>query len=505
MNDHDDSPDIVVCLGTGTLECDTMTRSIASALGMPYNLILEPLTECRPGVYHTSVYDIKLSEIKKKLHNLNAKIILLKLSPDSFQTKQDYTSTRLMFDTLAKIFPTEDQNVSSNQWIYQQLQNNKAFCIMPFVAVHQNNSGGSHCCHMPQQLWQGNFPDFFNNKSIEIRKKILSGQRVPECAKCYEIDDNHGHSDRKSYSYDLVGEFQISSESDLEKNTALKYFHLVLDNQCNLLCRMCHPHNSNLIEKEYIQLKLLDKPVKSKKSVFDAIDYNTLEKMQVTGGEPTINDSFLDFLSGLPEGKKRTLHIMISTNAASFSKRFRSLVDEFPHLRFGVSIDGFNDLNYYIRWPSVWSKVTNNIKFLYNQGKISLFNTTVSIYNINKLFDLYNWFDENYLNIPCWMHFVDKPEIMIPWNYPNTSQILQDLDKIKNLKIYSMNQGLQDNIHYIELRLKSWRFDKDLLRKFYSFNDLLDRKRKTSLQNYNKELHYFRIGLEKQTVNDYLE
>lgn len=491
MTNHIQSPEVVVCIGNGSLECDVLTRAIALELQLPYHSVMSSDTECQRGIYHTSVYDIKLSQLKQKLQNQNAKVILLDIPVSAYSNTQDYAYTRLMFNTLAKTFPVEDRSLSNSQWIYQQLQTNTAFCVVPFVSVYQSSNGGSHCCRMPP-LWQGPTPVFFTQRSIDIREKILQGHRVPECKKCYEIDDNHGHSDRKSMSYDLSSRLKLYSESDLAKNTKVKFVNLTLNNQCNLLCRMCGPSSSNLIAREYKELKLYDGQIESKQTQFDKIDIDSLQRLLVTGGEPTINSDFLEFLYSLPLEKQQTLEVLISTNAVILNDRIKALTKKIPNMQFSVSIDGLDELNHYIRWPSDWKKVAKNIEFIHSQGQLSNFKTTVSIYNINHLYELYSWIDTHYSNIPCGMNFVEQPDHLIPWNYPNRLEIETMLDKIKNLKLYQDNQEFQDSISYIQSKIHNWQFNKELLTKFFTFNDILDHKRQVSLKDYNKELDSYR-------------
>jgi MoaA/NifB/PqqE/SkfB family radical SAM enzyme len=500
MTDKIQQYEIVICVGTGFLECDKLAQKIAADLSMPYHQILDSTTRCQPGIYHTSVYDIKLSELKEKLENKNAKIIMLDVPASSYHTPEDYADSMLMFNTLAQTFPAENQKSSDNQWYFHQLKINKAFCIAPFTSVNQKNDGGSHCCHMPT-IWKGNIPKFFNQRSQDLRTQILQGHRVPECQACYDIDDNQGQSDRVSWSYKYGRKLNQCSEKDLRANLSIKHIHLDLDNQCNLLCRMCNPGSSNLIAKEYQELGLsreIKIKIKPQQNLFDIVDLTGVESLAITGGEPTINEKFLDFLHACTDEKKTTLEIMISTNAVSFNKSLRTLIPQFPRMKFGVSIDGFAGLNHYIRWPSTWKKVEKNIEFLHRQKKLSFFNTTISIYNINRIYDLYRWINDRYPDIPCWMNFVDQPTQLIPWNYPDRPQINSMLDKIKKLKIYQTNQGFKDNIAYIETKLDTWKFDRDLLIEFFNFSDLLDNNRGVNLRNYNVELDQCRMNLKPQ-------
>jgi MoaA/NifB/PqqE/SkfB family radical SAM enzyme len=487
--------DLMVCIGDGSLTSDQQTRALAEKLNLPYRLVLDSDTDILPGVYHTSIYDIKLSRLYEKIKNFKTKIHVLNISKELFKNAEDFVATMFMINNLEQHLSVEYSAEREQTWFFSQLKDNKAMCIMPFIGAWQFPKLGSHCCHMPD-IW-GSQNDFFGGKSQQIRQKILEGTRVAECRKCYELDDNGAQSDRVLWSYQWASRLGIRSLQDLNSNTNIKFYHLNLDNQCNLLCRMCSPNSSSLIAKEYTKLKLYqpDKIKSTSRDFMRNVDISQLKEIVVSGGEPTINSKFLDFLESLIQTEHQNLNILISTNGVTLTPRMKKIINQLPNLVFSVSIDGFDRVNHYIRWPANWNKLVKNINYFYKQNKLSHFNTTVSIYNIAQLHDLYTWIDHLDPKIACSMNFVGNPDHMTPWNYPDKSQVYKSLEEIKQLSIYKFNQNLQSYITYIESKMSNRIFDKEKLRKFYQFNDLLDNSRKVALKDYIEPLESLRFSL----------
>jgi sulfatase maturation enzyme AslB (radical SAM superfamily) len=484
--------DLVLCIGDGSANSDQQSRAIAESLNIPYNYVLDVNTTVVTGVYHTSVYDIKLAQIYDKVKNHRVKIQVLNISIENFKTPNDYAACMAMTMSLSKSFTVEYSKEKSRSWYFKELANNKAFCAMPFIGVHQTQSGGSHCCHMPA-LWKSKV-DFFGEASLALRQKVLSGIRVPECKFCYDLEEHGGVSDRVSWSHHWAGNLASSSREDMINHTNIKIFHLDLDNTCNLMCRMCSPKYSNLIDNEYKKLNLLNdnSPENFPRQFMPDIDLAQLTKLMVTGGEPTINTKFLRLLESLIGTKQQDLSISVSTNAAVFTRRMKKIVNYLPNLRFSISIDGFDKVNQYIRWPIKWNKMMRNIDYLYNEKRISNFKTTVSMYNVSSLHDLYTWINSVYPGIPCTMNFVQRPNHMTPWNYPDKLAVFDSLEKIKALSIYQQDHDMQSNIRYIESAISSWVFDPKLAEQFYQFNDTLDQSRGVVLQDYIGSLESYR-------------
>jgi sulfatase maturation enzyme AslB (radical SAM superfamily) len=183
---------------------------------------------------------------------------------------------------------------------------------------------------------------------------------------------------------------------------------------------------------------------------------------------------------------------LVTSNVVIINRQLKQLIDHLPNLKFGVSIDGIDQINHYIRWPSPWIKIKENIKYLYDTKRISHFKTTVSLYNIQELYKLYQWIDCNYPDIPLSMNFVETPDHLIPWNLPDKSVAICELDKLKKLSIYHQNENFRKYIDYMEKKLSVWVFDVELLKKFFVFSDLLDNSRKVMLKDYIESVDVYR-------------
>jgi hypothetical protein len=77
-----------------------------------------------------------------------------------------------------------------------------------------------------------------------------------------------------------------------------------------------------------------------------------------------------------------------NTNLTNIPERMLDLWKNFKKIKVNASIDAVGDLNRYIRYPSSWEEITNNLDMLNNIPNVQIqIHTTVQMYNI---FDLHN-------------------------------------------------------------------------------------------------------------------
>ena len=77
--------------------------------------------------------------------------------------------------------------------------------------------------------------------------------------------------------------------------------------------------------------------------------------------------------------------------------RLIHLFDIFYNVRLNLSIDGFKDVQEYIRYPSNWKEIESNVKklMLNKNDRVEIFFTpVVQIYNILDLSNLFSWIDK---------------------------------------------------------------------------------------------------------------
>jgi pyruvate-formate lyase-activating enzyme len=481
---------LIICIGNGNEKAAEMAKAVGNNSGYQFNGFLTKQTELLDGVYHTSIYDINISDLEAKLKNHNIEIVMLDQDESAYANYYDFESTLQFGAHLRDIYPVRHQNQKNVSWIFKILQNNKSFCVMPFVGSNQRNGEVvSACCYM--KACAGS-----NKKSQkEIQNKMFDNVMIEECQYCYDMEQQGSSSPRKRWTKEYASLLNIKSKQDLLAIDSPQFYHIVLDNQCNLLCRMCSPNSSNLIAKEYHKIGLIphQKRVPRSNDIFRNIDLKSAKRIVIAGGEPTINEHFLESLENIAAIGLTDIEIVISTNAVVLPARLKKLCKIFAKLTFTVSIDGFDRINHYIRWPADWKKIEQNTRYFYDTGRLFNFNTTVSIYNVSHLYELYQYIDQNFAGVNCSINFVSTPNHQSPWNHPDKEKVLVGIEKIKQLSLYNNNTDFRSMIDGIKITMQNQNtVNSTLLKEFFHFNDMLDVSRNIQLKDYIIELENYR-------------
>jgi hypothetical protein len=88
---------------------------------------------------------------------------------------------------------------------------------------------------------------------------------------------------------------------------------------------MCNPSNSNLIEKEYIEIGFHDPNQNFEYTNFNFIKFDNLYKLYVAGGEPTAMPDLYNFLQTCIDTNNTDFEFVINTNAVKISNKLKEL------------------------------------------------------------------------------------------------------------------------------------------------------------------------------------
>jgi sulfatase maturation enzyme AslB (radical SAM superfamily) len=390
--------------------------------------------------------------------------------------------------------PTHKHSIT----FFQDLVNtNKSFCIFPFIELLSNNGNTTVCCRSSTTITPlKDLDDFRTNiKYQEIRTKMLNGELLPtHCSKCYSLEEKGIISARMQETVEWCNRLDLNTIEDLHNLTDPAYYEVRPSNVCNLQCRMCSPESSNQIAKEYKKLNLISQIPTQEFANFDFIKFDQLKKLYVAGGEPTAMIELYDFLDKCIAQNKTDFEFIINTNATKFNSRLKQQIKHFSNLQFIVSIDGFDKLNHYIRWPSDWQTIVDNVRYLKQHNHVVSFNVTVSIYNVDTLDQLLTFFDTEFPNTLVHCQLAEpKNDMLSALNHPMGEQVLDSFKKIQQLNCYK-NEPLLisfvDGIiqHYQTLHC----VDLDKLSKFFKFNNLLDQSRNIKIDDYIPSLAHYK-------------
>lgn len=481
----------ILCIGSGNSDADNRAKIYALKNHMEYRGLIDSDLDPELGCYHTSIVDMPIAMLTYVARKFDC-VVLINQGAGAYDNFEDYRLTIEFVNGLKKtskvIFLDPEQNFSS----IDALEENKSLCVLPFTAVHKEGNAIAPCC-----LFEGgpefkNRTDTFNFKTDKqfqaVRSRMLSGVLVPECNICTSVENMGAQSPRTVWSNEWFIKLKFNNVESVKTQESL--YDIRLGNKCNLMCRMCTPSASNLIDREYAQIGLVDHTYgELNYNDFAMINFDTVKQVYVAGGEPSINRDFMNFLKTCIETKRTDFIIMINTNAAVITQEFLDLVGAMPSVKLEISVDGFDLVNQYIRWPSKWSKVTKNIQNLHKAslGKVS-FNTVASIYNMGNLYNCIRYLDDCYPDALKHISYAFTPDLQQPWKFPNKEIALADLRRIHDLTCYRSQPQFRSKIQGLEKMITEFKNSENELVEFFRWNDRLDQSRKVKLIDFIPEL-----------------
>jgi pyruvate-formate lyase-activating enzyme len=242
---------------------------------------------------------------------------------------------------------------------------------------------------------------------------MINGEKLSNCDFCYREEALSKRSKRNKENdryKDLIEKRSSFAKINQGKLEELPInLDLRLGNLCNLKCISCNPVFSSQIEQEMktkwpesFFLKKEYSNIKIENSWFSSVEFKRnlaellphLEFIYVSGGEPVINKSLIDFMrDSVKLGYSKKQKLRFNTNLMIINDDFFSLLENFEEVDVSVSLDAIGEDLKIIRYPSSFEKIAKNIEsILMLNGNIKLtINCTVSLLNALSLKDLYHW------------------------------------------------------------------------------------------------------------------
>ena len=380
----------------------------------------------------------------------------------------------------------------------KEIINSDTFCFYPFLELSTRPNGSVlPCCYFDEQSSISTLEvidktnpidNFWNNKKIiGIRNDMSQGKQVGGCNICYRdgpasmrvrsINENINNRDYLKIVKDTIDNNGVSPYSP-------KILELKPSNLCNLKCFMCNAYDSSQIEKELLQLGKKYKGVKlfggrlhkinigktgTWEGPFDEIEWvnmsqhtwaeseefwNSLttmlpyiEILSFAGGEPTVNpvvQKILDYC--VDNNYAKDITVFVSSNFTNLNKNFFQAMPKFKKFELIASIDGTNEVQEYVRFPSNWNTVESNFRkarsYMEHSNIKIVLNITVNILNIAYIIDLLNWLEPYadtypyYKEWPYNINLLNYPsELKIDWIPDSLRKEL--IDKIKEYQTSS--------------------------------------------------------------------
>lgn len=305
---------------------------------------------------------------------------------------------------------------------------NKTFCILPWVHTHLKPNGDMHLCSRKSipigNIFESNITDLFNSEKMNhIREKMIDGEEVTGCEKCYHLEKIGSFSLRlfsnwyfkkllvenkvEEWGDDLygVGERDVDINTDwltelkpiINRGPEIDWLGIHASNVCNLSCRGCYSMLSSKWKKDEKKLGINPYPLYDKDLNQFNIDFKKTKLITMFGGEPLYmkqNNQLMDSL--IKEDTVEETILQYYTNGTILpNSKTLDVWKKLKKLQLFVSIDAYGTENDYFRNGSDWETVEKNVlKFIdyANEYDWELgTNTLINIYNIDRLEVLHNW------------------------------------------------------------------------------------------------------------------
>lgn len=350
-----------------------------------------------------------------------------------------------------------------------KIKTTPGFCVLPFIEKH-----------MPQDKTKQYYCCYNNGTAVKDRQKeltkIYAGEKIEHCTNCYNLEEQGSISPRQIESFRWLKDPDVNryiNEWSINAQQKIFFYDIRYNNKCNLACISCGPFSSSLWQKE-LGIEILQEPIVDV-SLNELLDS---KKIYMAGGEPFIIDRFLEIIDSVSNSENQP-EVVINTNLTKINNTLISTLSKIKKLSLIISVDSFERVNEYHRWPMSWQKFLNNLNEIGKLKCYKSFNTVVdavSILNIGNLIELENQIDEwnlSVLHTPVALRIENLPE-------PALSKARESVSQLVNSKFYKSSPVFKSRVNYILKQLEN-PADSD---KLINYIKTIDARRNISHQDY---------------------
>jgi molybdenum cofactor biosynthesis enzyme MoaA len=341
--------------------------------------------------------------------------------------------------------------------------------------------------------FQANFDNVtqvINSKAQQnLRAKALRGETIPGCEKCRRTEQRGEFSLRNLAN----SEFPRRGDETLISNPKdIHYLEIFTGLICNLKCLTCGPNLSTTWRSEYQALGWPYENTTTLNADYGKLINQTphLRQIKFVGGEPFLSSTHDQILEAIPRHMAQKMKLVYYTNVTIWpDEKVLEQWKRFARVELWLSIDGFESVNDYIRFPSRWSQVAENTEKYFEFGsnhsmlKIAV-NCTVSVYNVFSLNKLEEWMKRLRSNYSSDIFHLFHLNPLIS---PAHMDIQNMPEALKTKAEMNLNMD-SDQQRIVGSHMRRVEGDSTLMPKLIDFTLATDRHRKQNVQTVVPEL-----------------
>ena len=352
------------------------------------------------------------------------------------------------------------------------LKSGNTFCVLPWISNFQNLNGNQYfCCRSKIPIDEVN-----SDQTKLIRNNIWNGKQVPHCQTCYNSEKQGLISPRQTESIIWLKDADVYkhfNSSNFSPDHVPFFVDLRKDNTCNLACISCNAKDSSLWAKELgIKNKRVN-DIPNIESIYSA------KKIYMAGGEPLIIKEYLDIIKRLSEVNP-SIELVINTNLTSFPTDLISQLGKIDKCSLIVSIDSYDKVNDYHRYPSKFDRLIKNLSIVKDIPNIHIMINTVvdaiSVFGFKDMYKLDQYADQWNLSI------LQEPKELHIKNIPDRlkSNAQEQIEGLKNSKFYHNDIKFKQSLDVIVKELYNTGSSDSL----QNFINVIDKRRNINHYEY---------------------
>lgn len=210
-----------------------------------------------------------------------------------------------------------------------------------------------------------------------------------------------------------------------------------LGNHCNSACVFCVPESSSKLATEWKKIGFIKQvpranwsgdPVLLERFIESLINSPKIKYIHFIGGEPVIMPAFRRILQALIDADlSHSVTIGFTTNLTVIDNEVIDILSKFETVNLGMSVESFDTVNDYVRWPidhsTMWHNLQRWIQAANQHGWFKQIRITPTCLTVHRILPIYDFALANGINVES-CNFLFKPEILkpsiIPQQYRST-------------------------------------------------------------------------------------
>jgi len=311
-------------------------------------------------------------------------------------------------------------------------------CPEPFANLHTQSGIPKPCCVMcPEEgadqyinstdvktVKEISFEEYWNSSYLKRLRNAMKNGGDDDilnkiCSVCVHQEKAGTKSHRQFYIERFENDFS-HIKADIEKTIesedlpsvlySVELDHLV-GNACNLSCAYCSPFESSSYDKESVKLgenppndfdfqKTVSQTINSYRDADTGFNkdlhklVNMAEEIKFAGGEPLLSKKVYEVFEMVEKPEQKQIRVV--TNGTKSVDKFIEKTKNFKKVTVNMSIEGIGEFNEYIRYPTTWNSVQENVCKFMGSKHINFYLTpTHNAISLGRLHELCDFFGDD--------------------------------------------------------------------------------------------------------------